>query len=451
MKRKLRISFGIVTILSLVFAILFATLVYYQAYSAHVYADLRRSLEFLVDTGELEMMQRRGYQSDYETYRITWMDPDGTVLYDNYVAADLVENQRLQKEVMQGLGTGSGMDKRKAADADVKLYWYAMRLSDGTVARIGVRAKSIWQLFQEGALPLIVIGVVLFAGGLLVGRLLTERVVAPIASLAKHPGEQSDAKIYPEIEPFVKEISKNQVELVKARERQEAFTANITHELKTPLAAISGYAQFLEKGKNSDEEQMHFGREIRKSADHMLLMVDDVLNLSKLDAQAKEPMETEWVDLNEIITTVVNDREPLAAAKKITLKKDGSLVNVKGNGVYLRQLVGNLTDNAIHYSGENTTVWLMTGLQEGRPYLEVRDQGIGIAKEDQEKIFERFYRVNKKESRKRGGTGLGLAIVKEIADMHGAEIQVESEPGVGTTMRVVFAGEGGDGGRVSEN
>ncbi|MBR1758217.1 MAG: HAMP domain-containing histidine kinase [Lachnospiraceae bacterium] len=439
MKKRLQVSFGVITVVSLVLAITFSTLVMYRAFTAHIYSDLRTTLHMMVETGELDLMVRRNHKSDAQSFRVTMMDLSGNVLYDNAFDASQVENQRKESEVSAAITTGEGFKKGPGTNMQETLYWYAMiRRENGTVLRIGRRASSIWQMFLESSKLLLFAGIGLLLICLALGKYLTHKTVLPIKLLADNPENTGEGKIYPELQPFVTKIQQKQEQITRTARMQERFTANITHELKTPLAAISGYAQFLESGDNSSEEQQHFGKEIGESAERLLDMVDDILSLSKLDAKKETPIEKELLNLNDLVSFCVSTRETKAALNQIQIHLDQKDTFVEGNRAMLRQMINNLIDNAITYGRTGGNVWIRIDNLGNGPFFEIKDDGIGIPKEDLEHVFERFYRVEKNETSDRKGNGLGLSIVKEIAGLHQATIQLESEPEVGTIILVQF-------------
>lgn len=231
------------------------------------------------------------------------------------------------------------------------------------------------------------------------------------------------------------------------RMRRE-FTANITHELKTPLTAISGYAELIGSGMvASEDDQRDFAMRIYKEAGRLTSLVNDILTLSNLDeaehsadAAAASVLGTrEPVDLPRMLDSVYQRLEGVAAKQGVLLTVSSCPAVVEGVPRLLDELVYNLASNAIRYNKADGSVLLACGLNsDERPYIRVSDTGIGIAEEEREKIFERFYRVDKSRSKARGGTGLGLAIVKHAAVFHNAELNVESKLGEGTCITVTF-------------
>ena len=228
---------------------------------------------------------------------------------------------------------------------------------------------------------------------------------------------------------------------ISARYAAEAsrreFTANVSHELKTPLTSISGYAEIIASGIAKNEDVPVFAGKIHAEAKRLVALVNDILDLSRLD-EKQGLGNKENVPLLPMLKGLEESFRPIAQEKDIEVRVEGSNVTVEGYPTLLRELFHNLIDNALKYTpaGGNVTVALFQ--DGGHPICTVADTGIGIPKEHQPHVFERFYRVDKSHSRQTGGTGLGLAIVKHVAEVHHADVKLESEPGKGTKMIVTF-------------
>ena len=211
----------------------------------------------------------------------------------------------------------------------------------------------------------------------------------------------------------------------------------MSHELKTPLTSISGYAEIIRNGLVKDEDIPGFAERIHQESSRLLDLIGDIMELSRLD-EGGLPAEAGEVELFDLCRTVVERLQPRAASFDVKLTLSGSHTTLTGVEPLLGEMVYNLVDNAIKYNREGGEVDVWAGTHLGRPQLIVTDTGIGIPYEDQERVFERFYRVDKSHSRQTGGTGLGLSIVKHAAILHSAEITVNSTPGKGTRIEVTF-------------
>lgn len=211
----------------------------------------------------------------------------------------------------------------------------------------------------------------------------------------------------------------------------------MSHELKTPLTSISGYAELIETGMASEQDTVRFAHGIHNSANRLLTLINDIIRLSELDG-TEEEADTELLNLHEMAQNCVEMLKMSAEKHNVTIALNGTECYVTANRQMMEELLYNLCDNAIRYNNPGGSVDVQTYSREGHTNLVVKDTGIGISKEHQERIFERFYRVDKSRSKSTGGTGLGLAIVKHIIAKSHAELQLESEPGKGTTIRVIF-------------
>ena len=220
-------------------------------------------------------------------------------------------------------------------------------------------------------------------------------------------------------------------------ELRREFTANVSHELKTPLTSISGYAEIMMNGMVQPADMGRFSGKIYKEAQRLITLVGDIIRLSQLDEE-KVQMEKSPVDLHLLASDVVKRLQDVAKKNQVTLMLTGKPTVVNGNPQILDEMIYNLCDNAIKYNKPFGEVEVNVAMIKDHPVLTVEDDGIGIPPEDQERIFERFYRVDKSHSRQIGGTGLGLSIVKHGAIYHKAKVELKSAPGEGTTVRITF-------------
>ena len=212
----------------------------------------------------------------------------------------------------------------------------------------------------------------------------------------------------------------------------------MSHELKTPLTAIAGYAELIGSGIADEKDARRFANEIHVSSDRLLSLINDILKLSELD-DAEQEFDVEPVDLYQAAQGCLDMLDVQANSQGITLELQGDSCMIMANRRLIDELLYNLCSNAIRYNNYGGRVTVTAERENGRTVLVVKDTGIGIPKEHQERIFERFYRVDKSRSKQRGGTGLGLAIVKHIVAQHQAELSLNSEAGKGTEIRIVFS------------
>lgn len=249
---------------------------------------------------------------------------------------------------------------------------------------------------------------------------------------------------YEELRPLLvrldqqnKQIVRQVEELKEAEAMRKEFSANVSHELKTPLMSISGYAELMMNGMVQPENIPDFSGRIYHEASRLSSLVSDIIQLSRLDEKSSD-MPFEAVEVYELTEDIVMHLQAAADKKNISLEFQGHTAAVRGVRQVLYEMFYNLADNAIRYTEEGGTVIVSVKKKEGKVFYSVTDTGIGIPKNEQKRIFERFYRVDKSHSRQTGGTGLGLSIVKHGAALHNAKIHLESEPGKGTKIELIF-------------
>jgi len=384
-----------------------------------------------------------------DVHRITWVDADGRVLYDSVADQSSMVNHKNRPEIREAMENGYGEDIRHSDTIGEKTMYSAVRLKDGTVVRVSqvrfTMASVFVELVQEIILILLIAGALAFV----LARSISRSIVEPLLEIDLH--EPDRKRVYKEIQPLVDRIAEQNHALEtqitqlkvdvdeKTREAdfRKEFTANVSHELKTPLTSISGFAELIKTGFVKAEDIPRFGERIYDEAQRLIALVEDILKLSQLD-EKKFDAKKEQVDLHLLCEDVIFTLDGIAKKGGIDLKLEGEHVFVEGVQQILSEIVYNLCDNAIKYNRRNGAVRIRTYEEDGRPAVSVADTGIGIPAEDLERIFERFFRVNKSHSKEIGGTGLGLSIVKHGAAYHNAEIRVDSKLGEGTRITVVF-------------
>lgn len=435
MKRKINLRLGLIALVALLLTAVGVTTVYYNLFRQQVGRDLRLTAHLLGQSGEFTRGNAPKLQ-DPEV-RITWVDTDGTVLYDDEADAGALPNHADRPEIRQAMDTGEGEIVRTSDTFNMNTFYYALRLDDSTVLRLAVDARSISSVFLAAVPVLLIIAVVIFAVCLLLGHLLTAQLIAPIDDMAEHLDEPAREPVYQELEPFARKIRSQHEKILSAAQSRQDFTANVSHELKTPLTAISGYAELIENKMVDGEQQLRFAGEIRKNAARLLSLINDIIQLSELDS-AQAPARVQSVDLLSLAKEVCGDLEVPARQRRITLQCFGREATVMGDRELLKELLENLVQNAIRYNREGGFVQVTAKEEAGHAQWIVEDNGIGIPEDAKDRVFERFYRVDKSRSRETGGTGLGLAIVKHIAQIHNATVTLDSALGKGTKITVTF-------------
>ena len=482
-----------------------------------------------------------------ERCRMTWIAPDGAVLYDTGADAAQMENHLDREEVREALDTGEGSSSRYSVTLLQKTVYCARRLADGTVLRLSVSRATMGALLLGAFQPiLLVVLLMLGLSGFLAGR-LSKRIVEPLNALdLEHP---LDNDTYEELSPLLRRVDRQRrqidaqlaelrrrtdefkqitagmneglvllddrgvvlsinpaaqslfgvtdacigqdfltvdrehtmslalhsametgrgevlaerggreyrfdfsritsqgktvgavllafdmTEQAFAESRRREFTANVSHELKTPLQGIIGSAELLESGMVKPEDAPRFLGHIRAEAQRLVTLIGDIIRLSELDEGCELPAET--VDLLPLAQEAAENLRDAAAQKNVTVTVTGGAAPVNGVRRLLYEIAYNLCDNAIKYNVEGGSVEVSVSAENGGACLTVRDTGIGIPPEHQSRIFERFYRVDKSHSKASGGTGLGLSIVKHAVAYHHGTVELQSEVGRGTEITV---------------
>lgn len=257
-----------------------------------------------------------------------------------------------------------------------------------------------------------------------------ERTLSVIASPVLESGQVTGAVV----------LTLDVTEREQREKLRREFSANVSHELKTPLTSISGFAELMSQGLVPPDKVREFSLDIQKECTRLTNLVEDIIDLSRLEEGGGD-MTWEDIDLYTLCDDVMQSLEPVAKRQTVTLRLAGESLQVRGVYQVLREMIYNLCDNAIKYNRSGGSVTVTVARSAGRASVAVADTGIGIPYEDQSRVFERFYRVDKSHSRAIGGTGLGLSIVKHAAALHGAEIKLQSQPEDGTIITVLFPGE----------
>ena len=478
--------------------------------------------------------------------RLTWIDPEGQVLFDSQTDAAAMENHADRQEVRQALETGRGESRRYSGTLLEKTLYCATRLSDGSVLRISVSTASLGLLVLGILQPICVVLAIVLVLSLVLADRLSKRIVQPLNTLdLDHPLENNT---YDEIAPLLRRISRQSQQIstqvrelrrktdefaqitasmreglvlldrkgvilsinpaaasllcadsasvgrdfltversheiseavtqahqdghsevtmersgriyqmdlsridsqgadlgvvllifditdkVDAERTRREFTANVSHELKTPLTAILGSSELLNSGMVQPEDVPRFAGHIHGEASRLLALIEDIIRLSQLDEGASLP--TQETELSSLVMDAVTQLQEQADKAQVTLTLNTESRTSQTVPRLFHEIVYNLVENAIKYNVPGGSV--AVGFT-GSGVLTVADTGIGIPAEEQERVFERFYRVDKSHSKAIGGTGLGLSIVKHAAAYLDASIDLSSTPGVGTTITVTF-------------
>lgn len=383
------------------------------------------------------------YQADLleDHIRITLIAEDGSVIYDTESAPEKMENHKDRPEIKQAAVYGEGSEVRKSDTLDRNTYYYAMSLENEMFLRVSRDADSIYRMMKSAVPYILTMIMVLFVVCWVLSWFMAEGIMRPVKLIALNMENVEQMQAYEEMKPFIEAIKNQHEDVIQNAKIRQEFTANVSHELKTPLTAISGYSELMENGMVTEESEMkRFAKEIHSNANRLLTLINDVIRLSELDAEdRKESMEP--VNLMESAKICVNMLQMNAQKHHVSLTLEGESAVIMADRQMVDEVLYNLCDNAIRYNREEGTVRVIVRVCPDTVLLIVKDTGIGIPKEHQERIFERFYRVDKSRSKSTGGTGLGLAIVKHMLIQLGAEITLESELDKGTEITVKFQGQ----------
>lgn len=335
-------------------------------------------------------------------YRITWIAADGSVLYDSEKDTGELENHLEREEVKIALQRGYGESQRYSGTMLTRMLYSAQKLPDGSVLRLSMSQYTVLKVIWDMGLPIGIILLLVIAATMLISA---------------------------------KETQKANQEETEAMRRE--FTANVSHELKTPLQSISGYAELMKNGMVMEKDMDYFAEKIYAEAQRMIRLVQDIIVLSRLD-EGQENTTRSPVNLYSVAQSAMHSLESMAEQNNISMELIGQKVVMEGIPQLINSMVYNILENAIKYNTPGGSVVIQIANIAGHPQISVRDTGIGIPKKDRKRIFERFYRVDKSHSKEVGGTGLGLSIVKHAAKLHNAKLEIDSVVGEGTLMVVKF-------------
>ena len=427
-----------ISVVGILLTFCLSTVIFYELFKSEVVDELKTYADVIKETQSYDQILQGEYDPDVDDLRITMIKKDGKVFYDSFADIKKMENHANRQEVRQALKHGNGKAIRTSDTLDKNTFYYAIRLDDGNILRVAKESRSIWSVFIKVTPAILILIFVILAISKMLSDVLTKSLLLPIEQMSENLDHLEDITTYKELMPFINTIQEQHKNILMNAKMRQEFTANVSHELKTPLTAISGYSELIQNGMTNEEETIRFAGEIHKSAKRLLTLINDTIRLSQLDT-SEQKVIYEAIDLYKIAEDCVNMLKFSAENHGITISIHGTNAYLEGNKEMLEEVVYNLCDNAIRYNNEGGKVDVTVKPVKGKIYLCVEDNGIGISKEHQERIFERFYRVDKSRSKSTGGTGLGLAIVKHIIQQHGAHMELTSEKGKGTKIEIEFS------------
>jgi len=413
-------------------------LLFYNIFKNQVFDDIKAYAHVIqpLDQGFWEKPENQK-RLDQDGLRITLVGKSGKVIYDSTADASSMENHKTRPEIKEAMEKGEGTAVRWSATSSLHTLYYAEELDNGQILRIGKDSENIFRIMLNTISIVLILSVLVVLLCVFLSHILTKRLLAPIEKLATNLDGVNQDNIYDEIKPFIQTIKEQHINILNSAKMRQEFTANVSHELKTPLTAISGYAELIGSGMADEKDAKRFAEEIHHSSDRLLILINDIIKLSELDCEDLE-FDFEQVDLYSVAQGCLDMLDVQATKQDVTLKLEGEHCIVVANHNLMDELLYNLCSNAVRYNNRGGSVTVTVKPVNGRILLSVKDTGIGIPKEHQERVFERFYRVDKSRSKQSGGTGLGLAIVKHIVAQHNAEMTLESEPGKGTEIKILF-------------
>lgn len=436
MRYRIQKSMFLVLAITLFLSLLLVAGVIYQESLSTMKREVSRQTGYLAEALNL---LGDSYEEDITKFskdsRVTLISSQGVVLYDSLENANAMGDHSSRKEFQDAVENGRGDSLRMSDTMGKHTYYYAIRLEDGNVIRIAESIDTLFPIMMR-ILPYLL----LIAGGMLIlawllGQYETNKIIRPINELdIEHPMENT---IYPELTPLLERIENQKKENSAAEQIRREFSANVSHELKTPLTSISGYAEIMKNGMVREADIPVFSERIYKEASRLISLVEDIIKISKLDENVVG-LDMEEVDLYTMTKEICHRLAPQAERKKVCVQMSGEPVLVKGIRQILDEMLYNIIENGIKYNKDNGNVDIWVGNTIFGPKVSVADTGIGVPEEEKDRIFERFYRVDKSHSGETKGTGLGLSIVKHGALLHNVKITVNSEVGEGTKVTLQF-------------
>lgn len=411
----------------------------FYSYSDNQLKEQLRVVESVVEN-QLAQDDDTAFISNHidKNVRITLVAKDGTVIADSQESANKLGNHLNRQEIQQAIKNGEATVTRHSDTQGKKVYYFAKQLDNGNVLRVSAEAKSIGKFFSDYIIYIFLCIIVVIVAAVFVSMGITKSIVKPITQLGQSLDNIDKFKSDEELKPLVNALLQQKKKQKMLDKQKKQFTANVSHELKTPLTSIAGYAELIETGMAKPEDIKPFAGVIRKQALRLVNLSEDIIQLSQLEESDDEDMSFESVNLYEIAQRCVEALNINAINKGVTLNLTGEECYIRGKAQLVEELVYNLCDNAIRYNRENGNVTVTVNPLEKGASVSVKDTGIGIPEKYQERIFERFFRVDKSRSKATGGTGLGLAIVKHITQLHDAKLEISSEEGKGTEIIVTF-------------
>lgn len=430
MKKKISIRLILIGVTAIVLTAIIALICFYNILKNTTKQELKTYVNMLMLNDNFVDNNTLKHTNNIDDVRITLINEGGTVLYDSKSSEQHIDSHSDRVEVIDTLEEGESVTIRYSDTFGKRTMYYAKLLENGKVLRVSAEVENFMKLLIQIVPYLLVFVVVLIILCIISAYYFTIQIVKPIETISENLEHVEEVAIYEELRPFVKKIlSQNSV-------RRE-FTANVSHELKTPLTSISGYAQLIEMGIAKEDNIQNFAQKIDKESNRLLGLINDIMNLTMIEENING-LEKVRINLLEVAEECKQNLDFKAEKNNIAFSIVGDEVYINGYLTMIMELIYNLCDNAIQYNKEGGFVVVSIYSLQENAILSIKDNGIGISKKHQDHIFERFYRVDKSHSKATGGTGLGLSIVKHVVKNHNATIELISEEGEGTEIKVLF-------------
>lgn len=409
---------------------------FYKYFENQIFSELENECDYLSLLPNFEDVKTEN--------RITIIDFQGKVIFDNQTNPATMENHASREEVVEAMEKGSAKVSRYSSTMLKKTLYFAKKLENGTVLRVSCQQYTSGVLIFALSQPLLCLLLLALIISGVAASSLSKKIADSIEKIDFDTPEKNET--FTEFKPFIKRISDENFEKKQREEIRRQFSANVSHELKTPLTSISGFAEIMKSGSVDEETMRNFSEDIYTESQRMILLVNDILKLSKLDEESIT-MEKEEICMEEICHGVIKSLQVFAQKKNVSIEFESRTKDcINGVPTVIQEMIFNLVENAIKYNKENGKVFVkIEKIEREKPYLKllVKDTGIGIAENQQERIFERFYRIDKSQAKDRQsarttGTGLGLSIVKHGAKYHNAKVSVKSKIGEGSEFSLMF-------------
>lgn len=402
-----------------------------------------------------EQLERVKEFTKKDSSRVTLIHSDGSVVMDSDADADKLDNHLDREEVKQAFAAGEGYSRRRSETLNEMMLYVACRSEQTDMVLRLAMPYSGMREYLPMLFPAAIISFLSALGcSVIVTRRFVSSITQPLSDISRemlkiqgnnYSRLHFETCRYPELN-IISETTMKMAENVKnylnqlEKERQirQEFFSNASHELKTPITSIQGYAELLESGMITDDAmKLDFAKRIKKEAVNMTGLINDILMISRLEAKDAQVVVSE-VRISPLLEDIADSLKPQAAASQVFLHLDCAPLCIRANPQQMKELFSNLMSNAVKYNHPGGQVWVKVLKQDENMVLRVRDNGMGIPQDSLDRIFERFYRVDKGRSRKQGGTGLGLSIVKHIVNFYHGTIRVVSELDKGTEFIVTI-------------